>query len=553
MTGPGGRSADALGAARLLAATAELARRCELDPAEDLGVGAHHLPETQGAVGEQQRALRARCEHAILAGRYRTAHPSARPGIGGQRAARNARDRLEHELAIIGATGMAPYFLTVADVANRVRAAGIRCAIRGSGAGSFVNHLLGISAIDPLEHDLLMERFLTPVRATLPDIDLDVESARRLDAYRIIFDAYGAERTACVCMMETYRARSAIRDVAAAMSLPPDEIGAIAKAFPHIRAKHITAALSELPELRRSRVNTEQLATIFNIAEQLDGLPRHVAMHPCGVLLSDRTLLDRTAVQASAEGFPLSHLDKDDAEIAGVIKLDVLGVRMQSAMAHTLAEIERTTAERIDIDAMPRDDEATYAMIGQSDTLGCFQIESPGQRELVKKMAPRDIADLIVDISLFRPGPVNSDMITPFLRARHGLAEPRYPDDKLRRGAAGDRGSGGLPRAGAADHRRADRLRPGRGGPGPPPSVHPRRPGADRPLVRAKADIRGFDPETIERVWEVVSAFGGFGFCKAHAAAFAIPVYQSAWLKRHHPAAFYAGVLTTTPACTPSG
>ena len=446
---------------------------------------------------------------------------------------------------------MAPYFLTVADVADRIRAAGIRCAIRGSGAGSFVNHLLGISAIDPLEHDLLMERFLTPVRATLPDIDLDVESARRLDAYRIIFDAYGAERTACVCMMETYRARSAIRDVAAAMSLPPDEIGAIAKAFPHIRAKHITAALGELPELRRSRVNTEQLSTIFNIAEQLDGLPRHVAMHPCGVLLSDRTLLDRTAVQASAEGFPLSHLDKDDAEIAGVIKLDVLGVRMQSAMAHTLAEIERTTAEKIDIDAMPRDDEPTYAMIGRSDTLGCFQIESPGQRELVKKMAPRDIADLIVDISLFRPGPVNSDMITPFLRARHGLAEPRYPDDKLR-GALQETGGvvvfheqvlriiDVLTGCGLAE---ADLVRRHLSTPGGPERT--------APWFRAKADLRGFDPETIERVWEVVSAFGGFGFCKAHAAAFAIPVYQSAWLKRHHPAAFYAGVLTHDPGMYP--
>jgi len=224
-----------------------------------------------------------------------------------------------------------------------------RCAIRGSGAGSFVNHLLGISAIDPLEHGLLMERFLSPVRKTLPDIDLDVESARRLEAYQVIFDAYGDQRTACVAMMETYRARSAIRDVATAMSLPPDEIGAIAKAFPHIRAKHITAALADLPELRQSRLATPQLATLFRIAEQLDGLPRHVAMHPCGVLLSNAALLDRTAVQRSAEGFPLSQLDKDDAEIAGVIKLDVLGVRMQSAMAHTLTEIRRTTREEIDL------------------------------------------------------------------------------------------------------------------------------------------------------------------------------------------------------------
>ena len=349
MTGPGTASA-AIG---LLAETDELASRCMLDAAYDLGVGTHHLPETEGSAYDQYKELRDRCEHAILHGRYRTASAAGRPrGLSRLKAAQQARDRLEHELDIIARTGMAAYFLTVADVAMRIRNAGIRCAIRGSGAGSFVNHLLGISAIDPLEHDLLMERFLSPIRATLPDIDLDVESARRLDAYRIIFDRYGAERTACVCMMETYRARSAIRDVAAAMSLPPDEIGAIAKSFPHIRAKHISNALTELPELRRSRLTGGQLETIFSIAQQLDGLPRHVAMHPCGVLLSDKTLLNRTAVQKSGEGFPLSQLDKDDAEIAGVIKLDVLGVRMQSAMAHTLAEIRRTTGMRIDIDAI---------------------------------------------------------------------------------------------------------------------------------------------------------------------------------------------------------
>ena len=548
MTGPGTASAATL----LLGETAELAARCVLDPARDLGVGAHHLPEIMGSAHDQYQELRDRCEYAILHGQYRTARPDGRPrGISRIRAAHNARERLEHELDIIAKTGMAGYFLTVADVADRIRQAGIRCAIRGSGAGSFVNHLLGISAIDPLEHDLLMERFLSPIRSTLPDIDLDVESARRLDAYRIIFDRYGKERTACVSMMETYRARSAIRDVAAAMSLPPDEIGAIAKSFPHIRAKHISAALTELPELRRSRLNQDQLATIFQLAEQLDGLPRHVAMHPCGVLLSDRSLLNRTAVQESAEGFPLSQLDKDDAEIAGVIKLDVLGVRMQSAMAHTLTEIRRTTEERVDIDAIARDDKPTYAMIQRSDTIGCFQIESPGQRELVKKLAPRDVGDLIVDISLFRPGPVNSDMIGPFLRTRHGLAEPRYPHEKLEKAL---RETGGvvvfheqvlriidvMTDCGLAEADLVRRHLSTEGGP-------------DRtaPWFRAQALARGFDPVTVERVWQVVAAFGGFGFCKAHAAAFAIPVYQSAWLKHHYPAAFFAGVLTHDPGMYP--
>jgi len=546
MSGPGTASAATL----LLGETQELTRRCTLDPARDLGVGSRHLPETEGTAYDQFKELKDRCERAILHGEYRTARSRPR-GVSRLKAAEQARERLDHELDIIAQTGMAAYFLTVADVADRIRQAGIRCAIRGSGAGSFINHLLGISAIDPLEHDLLMERFLSPIRNTLPDIDLDVESARRLDAYRIIFDRYGKERTACVCMMETYRARSAIRDVAAAMSLPPDEIGAIAKSFPHIRAKHITAAVTELPELRRSRLNQAQLETIFAIAQQLDGLPRHVAMHPCGVLLSDKTLLDRTSVQESAEGFPLSQLDKDDAEIAGVIKLDVLGVRMQSAMAHTLTEIERTEHERIDIDAMPRDDPATYAMIGRSETLGCFQIESPGQRELVKKLAPRDVSDLIVDISLFRPGPVNSDMIGPFLRTRHGLAEPRYPHEKL---AQALKETGGV----VVFHEQVLRIIDVMTGCGLPEADLVRRHlstdgGPDRtaPWFRAQALARGFDPVTVERVWQVVASFGGFGFCKAHAAAFAIPVYQSAWLRRHHPAAFYAGVLTHDPGMYP--
>ena len=394
--------------------------------------------------------------------------------------------------------------------------------------------------------------------STLPDIDLDVESARRLDAYQVIFDPYGEERAACVSMMETYRARSAIRDVAAAMSLPPDEIGRIAKAFPHIRARHITSALDDLPELRSSNLSMPQFATVFQIAERLDGLPRHVAMHPCGILLSDATLMDRTAVQRSSEGFALSHLDKDDAEIAGVIKLDVLGVRMQSAMAYTVAEIARTGSpegevpgEALDLDKIPRDDEPTYAMIKEARTIGCFQIESPGQRELVRKLAPETVSDLIVDISLFRPGPVSSDMISPFLKARHGLRPPAFPHADLREALAE---TGGV----VVYHEQVLRILDVMTGCGLAEADLVRRhlskdegPRRTRPWFRAAARRRGYDEATIDSVWQVIAAFGGFGFCKAHAAAFAIPVYQSAWLKRHHPAAFYAGVLTHDPGMYP--
>ena len=540
------RSCDDAGLAGLLRATAALAARCALEPGRDLGIGGRFMPEITD--GEPLTLLRARCAE----GMHRR-YPAAGRGRGaGPRAVRRrAAERLDHELAIIAKTGLAAYFLTVADVTALIRSRGIHCSIRGSGAGCLVNYLTGISGIDPLDYDLIMERFLSESRKGLPDIDLDVESARRIEAYRAIVDAYSEQRIACVSMMETYRARSAIRDVAAALGLPPYEIDVIAKAFPHIRARSIQGALAELPELRGSGLAIPQLTGMFRLAERLDGLPRHVAMHPCGVVLSDTSLLDRTPVERSFEGLPLSQFDKDDVEIAGMIKLDVLGVRMQSAMAYTLAEVERTRGEQVDIDAVGCADEPTFEMIRRAQTLGCFQIESPGQRELVGKLLPRDIADLIVDISLFRPGPVNSDMVTPFLEIRHGRRAASYPHEDL---AATLAETGGV----VIFHEQVLRIIHAMTGCGLSAAEHVRRQLTEEQSrdqagewFRGIARDRGYDAATVRGVWEVLESFGGFGFCKAHAAAFAIPTYQSAWLKRHYPAAFYAGVLTHDPGMYP--
>ena len=540
------RSCDAAAMAELLRATAALAGRCALEPGRDLGIGGRFMPEITD--GEPLTLLRARCAE----GMHRRYPAAGRGRGGGPRAARRrAAQRLDHELAIIAKTGLAAYFLTVADVTALIRSRGIHCSIRGSGAGCLVNYLIGISGIDPLDYDLIMERFLAESRKGLPDIDLDVESARRIEAYRAIVDAYTEQRIACVSMMETYRARSAIRDVAAALGLPPYEIDVIAKAFPHIRARSIQGAVAELPELRGSGLAIPQLAGMFRLAERLDGLPRHVAMHPCGVLLSDTSLLDRTPVERSFEGLPLSQFDKDDVEIAGMIKLDVLGVRMQSAMAYTVAEVERTRGEQVDIDTVGRADEPTFEMIRRAQTLGCFQIESPGQRELVGKLLPRDIADLIVDISLFRPGPVNSDMVTPFLEIRRGQRTASYPHEDL---AAALAETGGV----VIFHEQVLRIIHAMTGCGLSAAERVRRQLTEEQTreqagewFRGIARDRGYDATTTARVWEVLEAFGGFGFCKAHAAAFAIPTYQSAWLKRHYPAAFYAGVLTHDPGMYP--
>jgi error-prone DNA polymerase len=531
----------------LLADTAALARRCYLDLDRDLGLGRLHLPETDAQTAVQDDAMNQLSRRCAEGMRRRVLSGPAAPRQRHREAAR----RLEHELAIIGQAGLAAYFLTVAEVVELIRARGIRCAIRGSGAGSLVNYLIGISGIDPLEHGLIMERFLSEGRPGLPDIDLDVESARRIEAYRAIIERYGEERCGCVSMMETYRARSAIRDTAAALGLPPHEIDVIAKSFGHIRARGIRAALADLPELRASNLAIPQLTSLFRIAEKLDGLPRHIAMHPCGVVLSSATLLDRVPVERSAEGLPLAQFDMDDVEAAGMIKLDVLGVRMQSAMTYTLAEIERTRGERVDIDAISPDDEPTFEMIRSGRTLGCFQIESPGQRELVTRLRPRDVGDLIVDISLFRPGPVNSDMITPFLDIKHGRRPACYPHEDLVE-PLGD--TGGV----VIFHEQVLRVIDAMTGCGFSESERRRRMLSNTETRQEVSDwfhrrarLRGYDAGVVERVWEVLESFGGFGFCKAHAAAFAIPTYQSAWLKRHYPAAFYAGVLVHDPGMYP--
>ncbi|MGW7433874.1 DNA polymerase III subunit alpha [Streptomyces sp. NPDC054861] len=529
---------------RLLEQTRAVAADCLLDPEDDLGIGSAHFPEPY-LVGAEHRAAQ-----RVLASR--AAAGMVLRGYDGRRA---YWDRMHRELDIIAHHGFATYFLTVAQVVDDVKGMGIRVAARGSGAGSLVNHLLGIAQADPVEHGLLMERFLSKNRTALPDIDIDVESARRLEVYRAIIDRFGTERVATVAMPETYRVRHAIRDVGAALSMDPAEIDRLAKAFPHIRARDALAALDELPELRALAGEKERYGRLWELVEALDKLPRGVAMHPCGVLLSDASLLTRTPVMpTSGEGLPMSQFDKEDVEDLGLLKLDVLGVRMQSAMAHAVTEIERTTGERIDLDdpeRVPPGDPKTYRLIQSTETLGCFQIESPGQRDLVGRLQPATFHDLVVDISLFRPGPVAADMVRPFIEARHGRAPARYPHPDLEDALKDTYGvvvfheqiieivriMTGCGRG------EADQVRRG--------LSHPESQGRIRIWFAQRAERRGYDYETIARTWEIVEAFGSYGFCKAHAVAFAVPTYQSAWLKTHHPAAFYAGLLTHDPGMYP--
>ncbi|WP_425861674.1 DNA polymerase III subunit alpha [Arthrobacter sp. TWP1-1] len=573
---------------QLWANTASLADKCRLDPDGDLGWKKPTTPESE-VLGLTQPAgleLRQRTEAGL----------NQRFGGFSQGKLLNVRERLETELETIGRLGFESYFLTVAEVSEMIRTMGVRRAARGSGASSLVNYLLGISAVDPIANDLLFERFLSNDRATLPDIDLDVESAERHNVYRRIFDRFGSERVTLMSMQNSYRARGAVRDAGLALGMDKGEIDQIAKQLWRFSAGSFREALEEKPELRdfaaqvrQSRESQHgdehggdernhdqrggaQLDLLVDLTERLDSLPRHISMHPCGVILGDSSLLNRTPVQPSGMGLPMSQFDKHDMDAMGMLKLDVLGVRMQSAMAYAVREIIRLHPSKaaviaqgghapeapfinadggIDLDAVPLDDEPTFELIRSTHTLGCFQIESPGQRELVGKMAPTEFSDLVIDISLFRPGPMKSNMVKPYLESRAGFARPHYAHPDLIPVLAETHGVTvfheqvlrTFSKMTGCTLSRADEFRRGLGNPEVEPTVEK--------YYREHAAELGYTSAVIDEVWETLRAFGSFGFCKAHGAAFAVPTYQSAWLKAHHPAEFLTGLWEHDPGMYP--
>ena len=559
--------------------TLRIAEACDFD----LDLGVYHFPDIPIPSGETPAGLLARRCYEGARRRFSSI-------------TKKVDDRLQHELDMIFRMGWPAYFLLVADIVEHTRSVmGIRCSCRGSAAGSLVCYVLGISDVDPIRYDLLFERFMNTRREEIPDIDVDVESHRREEVLGHILDTYGSEQTAICCMVDTFRARMAIREVGKALNLPPEEIDLVAKAFPRIRAKDIPAAIERLPELSGSNLDAGQLSQLFELCVAIDGFPRHLALHPSGVILSSPDLADRVPMQESYGGFTMLQADKDDVEELGLAKLDVLGVRMFSSITHAEREIERVRGEKIDLREIPRDDLATFELIRTSRTLGCFQIESPGQRELLARFQPTRFEDLLIDISLFRPGPVKSDMVSPFLDRRHGFGEVRYPHPSLEpilretygvvvyheqviRVIAAVTGCS----LDDADYvrRHLDAERPAM--PGDPDSrpamikAHAQKVGADWEkdqrvhfhgvagpieVTPPKGDVatwfiesairNGFTRQQAQTLWKEVFAFASFGFCKSHAAAFAVPTYISAWLKAHYAAEFIAGILTHDPGMYP--
>jgi error-prone DNA polymerase len=540
----------------LLAVAHTLATSCEVD----LGIGGLTVPRLSGlspeaAAGELHR----RCWEGVAA-RYDRVTPQLRA-------------RLERELAMVDRLGIHDLFLAVAAVVEDVRELGVLVACRGSAAGSLVCFALRISDVDPVANDLAFERFMNPYRDELPDIDLDVESHRREDVYDLVMARFGEERTATVAMFETFQARMAVREVGKVLGLPPDELGMIATSFTHARARDVRRVVANLPELARSNLDAGQLATLFDLVERIDGFPRHVAMHPCGILLGDAALTTRTPLERSAHGYAMSQFDKDDVAALGLLKLDVLGVRMLSAMRHGLDLVNgtldvpggappptrepdptlpgRDAAGRFSLDAIPHADAATYRLIRSAHSVGVFQIESPGQRELLGRLQPDRFGDLITEISLFRPGPVKADMVTPYVARRHGEEPTTYVHPALAPVLAETHGvivyheqvMGVFAALTGCDLAYADLLRR--------QLADDRKHPAIRGWLLARAQDRGIAHEDAERVWDQLASFASFGFCKAHAAAFAVPTERSAFMKAHVFPEFAAGLLTHDPGMYP--
>jgi error-prone DNA polymerase len=459
-----------------------------------------------------------------------------------------AKDQLERELEVIGRLDLEEFFLVVREITEESRRRGIRCAGRGSAANSIVAYLLGITAVDPIENKLLFERFLHAGRKGTPDIDVDFDSDRRDEIIAWMIERFGIDQTAMTATLITYRIRSAVRDTAKALGWPMEQVNRISKTVPPYGGSH---------KVSDYRVPLEQvigpsplLDVLITMAERLYGCPRHLGLHSGGMVLSRKPLYHFTPIQQSANGVMMVTFDKDDVEALGLVKFDVLGLRMLAALSEAVELVHRHMTSDLDIDALPLDDIPTYNMIRASKTLGVFQIESQGQLHLLAQHQPENFRDLINEIALFRPGPLQSGMVHPFVRRRRGLEPVKYLHPSLVPVLEDTYGVivyqeqvlevahrfAGMSLEEADEFRRLmSKFRD----PGEMENM--------RDKFVAGAMNQGVPQALANKVFDNVANFVGFGFCRSHAAAFAKTVYQSAYMKRHYTAAFMAAFMQHRP------
>jgi error-prone DNA polymerase len=469
-----------------------------------------------------------------------------------------AATQLAKELAVIGQLALEEFFLVGWDIIREARARGIRCAGRGSAANSLVAYLLGITAVDPLAHHLLFERFLNVERQTMPDIDVDVQSSRREELIGYVEATYSEQHAAMVANVVSYRLRLATRDTAKALGLPLSLIGQLTKRLPpfgHCRdiGRYENVLRQALTKTPSGSQWEQRLRVVLRIVPRLEGFPRHLSLHNGGLLLTRAPLTDCMAVRRSTNGMRAVELDKDDVEALGYIKFDLLGLRTFDAMERCLALIETTEGMRPAVDALPLDqpDEATMDLVRRGQTLAVFQIESPAQWNLLARTQPRTFDDLVIQTALCRPGPIQAGMVHPYIARRAGKAPIRYAHPALEPILKDTLGIvlyqeqvleiahvvAGLSYGDADGFRKA--------------MSHYRTSG-EMEGMRARfvegAIGQGIPHPTATRIFDEIACFVGYGFCRSHAAAFGRTIYQTAWLKAHYPAHYLAAFLASQPA-----
>ncbi len=461
-----------------------------------------------------------------------------------------SREQLERELAVIEQADLADYFLIVWDIVRFSRQAGIRCQGRGSAANSIVAYLLGITPVDPVACDLVFERFLSPERNAPPDIDIDFAADRREEVIQYVYQRYGEEHAAMACTMVTFRARSAVRDVARALGFPPPLVERLAGALDVRDAESVDESRG-LTETFGLDLAGKPFQHLLRIVPQMDGIPRHLGIHNGGMVLSGPPLCEIVPLEpATMPDRVVTQWDKDGLEGAGMIKVDILGLRMLSSIEDAVTIVEAQTGARPDLGALTPDDPAVYDMLCRGETVGVFQVESRAQSSLIPRYQPRSFTDLVIEISLIRPGPIQAQMVHPYLRRREGVEPPTYLHPLMEPALAETLGVMVFQEQVLKVARDLAGFTPGR-------AELLRRALSHK---RAAAKIAGFRDEFIagtvaqglteelaEQVFAQLQGFGGYAFPKSHAAAFAVLTYQSAWLRCYHPAAFFAGLLRHQP------
>jgi error-prone DNA polymerase len=447
--------------------------------------------------------------------------------------------QLEYELGIIAKVDLAGYFLIVWDIVRAAAELGVLCQGRGSAANSAVCYALGITAVDPVGMDLLFERFMSEERQEIPDIDIDFAHEDREKVIQYVYDRYGRTNAAMAAEVITYRTRSAIRDVGKALGLTLDQVDAVAREY------DAAESLESMP------VGGEMAERLIAFCERIDGYPRHMGIHSGGMVLTRDPLVRVAPVEwASMRDRTIIQWDKDDLQEMGLIKIDLLGLGMLALLREAFTLHRRCYGSELALHTIPADDAKTYAMMQKADTIGVFQIESRAQQSMLPRMKPACFYDIVMQVAIIRPGPIQGKMVHPFLRRREGLEPVTYPHPKLKpvlERTMGvplfqEQGMRLAIEAAGFSPGQADQLRRAMG--------HKRSHERMREMYPMLMDgmVRtGIDREAAEQLFGMLEGFADYGFPESHAASFALLAYASAYVKCHHPAIFAAAILNVQP------